>query len=142
MTEDTQLTLARSRMPHTGKMQLIEEIGEITGQTIRCRSTGHVNAGYPLRVKGLLYTAALIELGAQAAAAHASIQAMGGAHSGLVLSISDVLILAPRVEDAELETVAVLTETMDGAAQYTFAVSGASKLIEGSLLLSMHMRLA
>ncbi|MEM7744634.1 MAG: hypothetical protein AAF409_13085 [Pseudomonadota bacterium] len=141
MTEQaTQLEIARARMPHRGAMQLIEEIAEIDATSIRCISTGHTAAGHPLRLDGVLYVSALVELGAQAAAAHASVHGMGGAHAGLVLAMNDVEIHGIRVDAPRLEILATLAESIHGAARYTFAVDGPARLLSGSLLLSMQMR--
>lgn len=121
-------------------MQLIEVIEQLETDTIRCLSVGHTSAAYPLRINGVLYTAALLELGAQAAAAHASIHGMGGAHAGLVLAANNVKTSCTRVNAERLMIEADLLESMDGAARYRFTVSDASPLIEGVLLLTMRDR--
>ncbi len=108
MLEANQLEIARARMPHRGKMQLIEEIAKIDAAHIRCVSTGHAAPGYALRLEGVLHASALVELGAQAAAAHASIHGMGGAHAGLVLSINELQIHVVRVLEPKLEITAML----------------------------------
>ncbi|MEL7088565.1 MAG: phosphotransferase, partial [Planctomycetota bacterium] len=73
-------------MPHKGPMQLIGAITHMDDNTIHAEPTDHTAPDFPLRIDGKLYTSALVELGAQAAAAHASIHGVGGAHAGLVLA--------------------------------------------------------
>lgn len=140
MLEAAELKTARARMPHGGKMQLIEQIARIDTVQIQCVSRHHAAPEYPLRLDGVLYASALVELGAQAAAAHASVHGMGGAHSGLILSVNDLRMHAVCVNDLVLEVTATLDESMDGAARYSFVVCGTQNLIEGHLLLSMQMR--
>jgi predicted hotdog family 3-hydroxylacyl-ACP dehydratase len=130
---------ALERMPHAGAMRLIAAIEAADATHIRCRAADHVASDYPLRLDGVLFAAALVELGAQAAAAHASVFGLDAAHTGLVLAISDLALLRDRVEHPEpLLASAERLHQLGGAAAYRFAVSqGGAPLVTGEVLLSM-----
>jgi predicted hotdog family 3-hydroxylacyl-ACP dehydratase len=130
---------ALARMPHSGAMRLIADIESADAMRIRCRATDHSAPAYPLRLDGVLHIAALVELGAQAAAAHASLFGMGAAHTGLVLGIGDLALYRDRVESAEpLRMAAERVHGLDTAAAYRFSVTqGAAALVTGEILLSM-----
>ena len=70
----TDLETALARMPHRGAMRLIAGIVTADERAITCHTTDHRDPTYPLRLDGVLHTATLTELGAQAAAAHASLR--------------------------------------------------------------------
>jgi predicted hotdog family 3-hydroxylacyl-ACP dehydratase len=130
---------ALARMPHAGAMRLIAAIEHADATGIRALATDHSAAGHPLRLDGVLHAAALVELGAQAAAAHASLFGMDAAHTGLVLAIGDLALHRDRVEDAEpLRMTAERVHQLDTAAAYRFSVTqGAAMLVTGEILLSM-----
>ena len=135
----TMLAEALARMPHAGAMRLIAEIESADGTRIRCRATDHAPPDHPLRLNGVLYAAALVELGAQAAAAHASVFALGTAHAGLVMALSDVDLCCALINDPEpLRMSAEQLDQIAGAAAYRFAVSQHdAALVTGEILLSM-----
>lgn len=130
---------ALERMPHAAPMRLIERIDFLDDGHIRCFAGNHASPDYPLRLGGVLYVAALIELGAQAAAAHASLFGMGAAHTGLVLTLGDVTLHDSEVRSAD--QLAIQAERLHGAenaASYRFAVSqSGADLVTGETLLSM-----
>ncbi len=130
---------ALTRMPHSGQMRLIASIDSADEQSIRCRATPHDGADYPLRLEGVLYTVSLVELGAQAAAAHASVYKVGGAHTGLVLTISDATFDSDCVDSpAPLSMTAVRQDLIASAASYRFEVAQEDHVLaSGSVLLSM-----
>jgi predicted hotdog family 3-hydroxylacyl-ACP dehydratase len=130
---------ALARMPHAGAMRLIADIEGAEHTRISCRASDHSAQDYPLRLDGVLYTAALVELGAQAAAAHASLFGVGAAHSGLVLALSDVELPCARVEGAQpIRVVADRLDQIEGAAAYRFTVlQSVAPLATGTVLLSM-----
>ncbi|MEM7057554.1 MAG: hypothetical protein AAF557_08190 [Pseudomonadota bacterium] len=128
-------------MPHKGPMQLIKTITKMDEGSIHAEPTDHMNPDFPLRLDGMLYTSALVELGAQAAAAHASIHGVGGAHAGLVLAVSNVVLHTQEAPEAPLQVQAQRVAGMDQSARYTFQVSTRGEpLAEGELLLSMQER--
>ncbi|MFK7944691.1 MAG: hypothetical protein AB8B85_17530 [Paracoccaceae bacterium] len=133
------LAEALERMPHTGPMRLITGIDQADDTSIVCHADGHTADSYPLRLGGVLYSAALVELGAQAAAAHASLFGLGHAHMGLVLTISDVTLSVERIENPDrLVITGTRIELLAMAASYRFDVRQAGAAIaSGSVLLSM-----
>lgn len=135
----TDLETALERMPHRGAMRLIAEITTADETSISCRGTDHRGPAYPLRLDGKLHTATLAELGAQAAAAHASLFGMGAAHTGLVLSLSDVTIHRSQPQEAApLDVTATRTTLLDEMAGYDFEIrEGDGVLLSGSVLLSL-----
>ena len=133
---------ALARMPHRGDMRLIDEVVAAGPDNIHCRARPHDAADYPLRLDGLLYGASLAELGAQAAAAHASLFGMGSAHMGLVLSFSDLDVHCNLVETVvPAEVRAERLSSMDGASLYRFEVTtGGETIVCGDVLLSIRER--
>lgn len=81
---------ALANMPHKGNMLLIESIEDADELHIQVLAKPHSSAQYPLRVNGELYSVALCEVGAQAAAAHASLFQMKGSHKGLLTALKSV----------------------------------------------------
>lgn len=136
------LSDAFERMPHRGRMRLIAEIAAADADGIECRAAEHGAPDYPLRVDGVLHAAALVELGAQAAAAHTSLHGGMGAHAGLVLALSRVAVARDRVEGGGCLTVSARRlHAMEDAAAYSFEVTdGTAPLVTGEVLLSLQRR--
>lgn len=133
------LSEALERMPHAGRMRLIAAVEHADGSVIRCLARDHSGADYPLRLGGILYAASLVELGAQAAAAHASVFGVGAAHTGLVLTIGDLSLSRESVDRPQpLRMTAERLRELDLAVGYRFGVAQEGAMIaEGELLLSM-----
>ena len=133
---------ALSRMPHKGAMLLLASVEAMDAETIRCKARNHCGADYPLRVEGDLMTLSLVELGAQAAAAHASMHGIGGAHTGLLLSLRKVTAKTLTVADSPPLTVEATRVTSGPmGACYTFRVlDGTAELLTGEAILSMEAR--
>lgn len=120
------MTIERAfeRMPQKGPMLLLDSIIVIGETSISCRVRDHRSPSYPLRIEGRLMGGSLVELGAQAAAAHASMHGMGGSHAGLLLALHDVTI---TLADAD-KAVGLFTCTAerlyfdDGFARYGFVI--------------------
>lgn len=111
------------RMPHKGPMRLIETIEQASDARLTCLCKEHRRPDYPLRLGASLMTASLAELGAQAAAAHASITEIEGAHRGMVLSYKDLNILLPEPpQTGRLRVTAHKQSHMGQMAVYTFEV--------------------
>ena len=116
--------LALQRMPHRGAMQLIETIRHADDTSIQCLAKPHSAPDYPLRVEGVLHCSALVELGAQAAAAHASLFSIGAAHAGLLLTLSNVEI-GDTQPDQIAEPLQIWAKRLHGdesSARYRFRV--------------------
>lgn len=130
---------ALERMPHSGRMQLIAEILSADEREIRCRAGDHRDPSYPLRLGGRLHSCVLVELGAQAAAAHTSLVGIAAAHTGLVLSLTGIVVGPDLVRCEErLAIRAELLESLDASALYRFEVTGGEvQLVAGDVLLGM-----
>lgn len=86
-------------MPHSGPMRLIDQIVSADERAIQCLAVDHNDTKFPLRLEGVLFTATLVELGAQAAAAHASLFTMRQNHTGLLVALQNLVPSRPCVED-------------------------------------------
>lgn len=137
MTDLTAVALAR--MPHEGRMLLLERVLSADAARIRCRARAHAAPDHPLRIDGRLATLALAEIGAQAAAAHASLEAVGGAHAGLVLAFRDLRAATDEVTSPEpLEAEAEALDLSPEGARYGFRVlQDGVCLLSGEATLSM-----
>lgn len=131
---------ALARMPHKGPMLLIAEIVETTDDRIVARARDHRNPAHPLRIDGTLHAPALVELGAQAAAAHASLHGIGGAHTGLLLALREAEVLRhdPDAASGPFTVTAERLAADASGARYRFRVSdGATDHLRGEALMSM-----
>lgn len=128
------------RMPHKGAMRLIDRIISVDKDQIRCEGVAHGDADYPLRLNGILYAANLVELGAQAAAAHASIGDLKGNHTGLLIGLQNItLAISVITERSGRLQVSARQLHFDGnGALYDFSI-GAEKMtyVEGRATLKM-----
>lgn len=132
--------LAFQRMPHRGAMLLLASVERSDETSIACTARDHRGADYPLRRRGLLAAACLAELGAQTAAAHASLTAIEGAHVGLLLGLSGLERgnCSPDKASAPLRIDAERLPDGGGAARYRFRVSGPEgDVLAGEALLRM-----
>jgi predicted hotdog family 3-hydroxylacyl-ACP dehydratase len=111
-------------MPQKGVMLLLERIIACSEKSISCRAADHRQPDYPLRIDGKLMGVSLVELGAQAAAAHASMHGIGGHHAGLLMALRDVEVsLADG--DAAAGRFAAHAEQLyfdEGVARYRFSI--------------------
>lgn len=131
---------ALDRMPQKGAMLLIDTVLSADEDTIHCRARDHRTPDYPLRIADSLMTISLVELGAQAAAAHASLYGVGGHHAGLLLTLRDVEICEADADHFEspLESRAERLQFDQSGARYRFVVcSGAAEVLSGEALLMM-----
>lgn len=131
---------AIDRMPQKGVMCLIQEVLSADEMSIRCRAKDHRTVDYPLRIAGQLMTASLVELGAQAAAAHASLYGIGTHHAGMLLALQNVEIREPDdpLADDVLEASAERLHFDDAAARYRFVVHcRSSEVLSGEAMLMM-----
>lgn len=130
---------ALDRLPHKGAMSLIAAVTSIDTKHIVARAMPHGEPDYPLRINGILYSTALVELGAQAAAVHALLRRDDVAGAGLLLSLANVKVYVMEVEaDGPLTIRGEALQAVDRAANYHFTVYDSSEpIIEGDLLLSM-----
>ncbi len=134
------LDRALDRMPHKGAMRLIERIVSADEAQIHCIGINHAVGNYPLRLDGRLFSVALVELGAQAAAAHASLFDIKGSHTGLLIALQNVEVLRHEVEknSENLEIFANQLHFDANGAIYGFRVSDEhGDLVKGRAILKM-----
>ncbi len=130
--------LAFERMPHRPPMLLLDSVLESDAAGVRVRARPHAAADYPLRVGGVLYPIALVEIGAQAAAAHASLTAVRQMHLGVIVGLTSVTVEPGPVPDVPLYASAWLDGETTGAARYRFAVTGFERqIVAGAALLML-----
>jgi predicted hotdog family 3-hydroxylacyl-ACP dehydratase len=132
------------RIPHQGRMCLIDEVVDWSAERILCSSGGHRAADHPLRSHGRLGVACGIELAAQTMAVHGAILAEAGGRredgsanrprAGLLASVRGVRMWALRLDDVESNLLCEAVRIMgdQGTALYEFELrSAASRLISG-----------
>ena len=96
-----------ARIPHQGRMCLLDEVLDFDVRGIRCRTGTHRLIDNPLRAHGRLGIACGIEYAAQAMALHGALapgmpaQNGGAARAGLLASVRGVRPLALRLDDIE-----------------------------------------
>jgi predicted hotdog family 3-hydroxylacyl-ACP dehydratase len=99
-----------ARIPHQGRMCLLDEVIEWDPHHIRCRTETHRAPDNPLRSHGRLGIACGIEYAAQAMALHGALA--GGAPAagapsrvGLLASVRDVRLHVLRLDDIESDLI-------------------------------------
>ena len=122
-----------ARIPHGGRMCLLDRVIEWDQDKIRCAATSHRDPDHPLREKGGLPVWAGIEYAAQAAAVHGALLDGDGATRGGVLG--RLRNVRPGCEwldriASELELEARLLYRVPAGGKYAFTAHG-----DGALLL-------
>jgi predicted hotdog family 3-hydroxylacyl-ACP dehydratase len=116
-------TWIEARIPHQGRMCLLDEVLDWNAQHIRCRTATHRALDNPLRSHGRLGIACGIEYAAQAMALHGAlaggaggaangaVDAIAGRSSrlGLLAGVRDVRFLALRLDDIESDLICEVT---------------------------------
>jgi predicted hotdog family 3-hydroxylacyl-ACP dehydratase len=124
-----------TRIPHQGRMCLLDEVIDWNAQHIRCGTATHRAPDNPLRSHGRLGIACGIEYAAQTMALHGALaggaangiagaSAAGPAQVGLLASVRDVRLFVPRLDDIESDLICEVTHLAgDGlTALYEFAL--------------------
>lgn len=91
-----------ARIPHQGRMCLLDEVVEWTVDSICCRSESHRRADNALRAHGRLGIACGIEYAAQAMAVHGALRAASLAQesrTGLLASVRGLTMTVDRLDD-------------------------------------------
>jgi predicted hotdog family 3-hydroxylacyl-ACP dehydratase len=129
-----------ARIPHQGRMCLLDEVLDWDAQHIRCRTATHRTPDNPLRSHGRLSIACGIEYAAQAMALHGALT--GGAANGavdtsavdtsagrssrvgLLAGVRDVRLLVLRLDDIESDLICEVTHLAGDSltALYEFAL--------------------
>ena len=129
-----------ARIPHGDSMSLLDRVEDWSPQEIFCSTRSHIKADNPLRENHQLFSVALVEYGAQAAAVHASllqsgIGNAGPAYLGAVKSLVLGTELVPQTQ-APLAIHARVELHNDGGAVYCFEASLQDRtLAQGRLVL-------
>ena len=128
------------RIPHQGRMCLLERVVDWNSERIECAAASHRVADNPLRAHGRLGIACGIEYAAQAMALHGALigeaagQQGASPRAGYLASVRDVRLLAERLDDVAGE-LTVRAERMMGDANhivYRFELAaGARPLLSG-----------
>jgi len=126
-----------ARIPHAGRMCLLDTLQWWSADAIRCSATSHGDVANPLRLDGALPTACAIEYAAQAMALHGALCAAPGAapRAGFLASVRGVRLLAQRLDTVAGALVVSATRLAGDAAQalygFTLHDERATLLAEG-----------
>jgi len=130
-----------ARIPHQGRMCLLDEVIVWNAHHIRCSTGTHRALDNPLRSHGRLGIASGIEYAAQAMALHGALAsaaagaAGAGAASrvGLLASVRDVRLHALRLDDIESDLFCEVTHLAGDnfTAMYEFALRDKDKALLG-----------
>jgi predicted hotdog family 3-hydroxylacyl-ACP dehydratase len=128
------------RIPHSGRMCLLNEIVNWDAQLIHARAVSHRQLDNPLRNRDGLGIAAGIEYAGQAMAVHGSLSSDGLPHAGRLASARGVkchVRWLDRVDD-DLDILARKLSGDDAAMVYHFEISaGARLLISGRVSVAL-----
>lgn len=131
---------ALSHMPHSGPMRLIQQIVSANETSIQCVAVDHNAADFALRLEGVLYTVTLAELGAQAAAAHASLFTIRQNHTGLLVALQDLEPARQSIDNVP-EPLSIVAEQLHADANgsiYRFCINGDdTEVLTGQATLKM-----
>ena len=139
----THAEIAR-RIPHQGRMCLLNQVVHWDQERIHCEATSHRDADNPLRAHGRLGIACGVEYAAQAMAVHGMLLAEAEAEAegktpsapriGYLAGVRSVILHASRLDDVK-EDLTVHAERVMGDARgvvYEFVITaGARKLLNG-----------
>jgi predicted hotdog family 3-hydroxylacyl-ACP dehydratase len=129
-----------ARIPHQGRMCLLDEVLAWDAHHIRCSTGTHRALDNPLRSHGRLGVASGIEYAAQAMALHGALAgAAAGANAGAVsqvgflASVRDVRLHVLRLDDIEADLLCEATHLAgdDLTALYEFALRDRDKCLLG-----------
>ena len=142
-----------ARIPHQGRMCLLDEVLAWDAHHIRCSTGTHRAPDNPLRSHGRLGVASGIEYAAQAMALHGALSGAGAGPNagvasqvGLLASVRDVRLHVLRLDDIEADLVCEVTHLAGDnlTALYEFALRDKDKCLLGgraSVVLDVGRRL-
>ena len=134
-----------ARIPHHGRMCLLDAVTAWSDATIACRAVSHRDPANPLREAGQLGAAAGIEYGAQAMAVHGALLAgvEGKPSHGYLASVRGVTLHVPRLDDLEGE-LEIGAQRLSGDASmilYAFAIDHrGQRLLDGRAAVMLEAR--
>jgi predicted hotdog family 3-hydroxylacyl-ACP dehydratase len=94
-----------ARIPHQGRMCLLDEVIDWNAQHILCRTATHRAPDNPLRSHGRLGIACGIEYAAQAMALHGALVGGAAPQVGLLASVREVRLFVLRLDDIESDLI-------------------------------------
>lgn len=126
------------RIPHQGRMCLLEGVAHYDDAGIVCTASSHLQADNPLRHAGVLGAALGVEYAAQAMALHCALLAGDAprAASGYLTSVRALELHAPTLDEEALplRIEASRLACNGGTAMYHFAIcAGERLLLQGRL---------
>ncbi len=128
-----------ARLPHAGRMCLLEQVIFWDERSIRCRAVSHRDADNPLREAGGLAAFAVIEYAAQAAAVHgALLHGKAEPRSGVLASLKDVAAMRPWLHDLDedllIEATLLHSDPAGGIFDFN-ACAGTTQVLSGQFTL-------
>ena len=128
-----------ARIPHQGRMCLLDEVIAWNDHHIRCRTGTHRALDNPLRSHDRLGIASGIEYAAQAMALHGALASAaagataGAARVGLLASVRDVRLHVLRLDNIESDLLCEVTHLAGDSltALYEFALRDKDKSLLG-----------
>jgi predicted hotdog family 3-hydroxylacyl-ACP dehydratase len=126
-----------ARIPHSGRMCLLDSLLAWSANEVLCRATGHADPAHPLRSPQGLLAPCAIEYAAQAMALHGALNAVPGSvpSAGFLAAARQVRLHVPRLDDVPgaLLVSAVRQAGDGGQALYRFALhdEGGRLLVDG-----------
>jgi predicted hotdog family 3-hydroxylacyl-ACP dehydratase len=94
-----------ARIPHAGRMCLLDRLLRWDAQTVHCSATGHRAYDHPLRSASGLLAPCAVEYAAQAMALHGALLAPpdGAPRAGYIAALRDVRFGVPVLDDIDGE---------------------------------------
>jgi predicted hotdog family 3-hydroxylacyl-ACP dehydratase len=116
------------RIPHAGKMCLLDGVLEWNADTIRCRAISHLDPNNPLRRNGKLYAISGVEYASQAMAIHGALSGTvaGRPRAGYLASLRDVVCRRARLDDGAEELIISAERLMGDESRVVYGFSVAS----------------
>jgi predicted hotdog family 3-hydroxylacyl-ACP dehydratase len=116
------------RIPHAGKMCLLDGVLEWNADTIRCRAISHREPNNPLRRNGKLYAITGVEYASQAMAIHGALSGAvaGRPRAGYLASLRDVVCHRARLDDGAEELIISAERLMGDESRVVYGFSVAS----------------
>lgn len=122
-----------ARIPHQGRMCLLDGVGHCDDEQILCYSASHRAADNPLRNENGLPITAGVEYAAQAMALHGSLLDASGeaARAGYLASVRQLDLHADRLDDCigNLEVRAARLSASGHSVLYEFSLAHAGRLL-------------
>lgn len=123
-----------SRIPHRGRMCLLDGVESWDEENICCRAASHHAEDNPLRAHGRLGAACGIEYAAQAMAVHGALLAPpenAAPRAGFLVSVRGVQVRVTRLDDIPEDLTVQASRIMSNENNilYQFSVSAAGRLL-------------